>query len=194
MVTAGHCFDRSKRIHNYSNSIPRGIFSTASYMGFVDQRAYTQNGIDAELIFTSASSLVWTGYTYGAVRAGLTGATGSPFGAQVCHSGAFEGEVCGFTVDANGCIDETVPRLCNEIHTTSNNRQGVGEGDSGGPILQRRNGGTYVAGIVSISTDGPEERCNNWYPQEVRRCFANFWYTDWTAISNKWGLRVNTRP
>lgn len=192
LVTAAHCFPYGASVANYAATIPLG--NSSNHIGSVTNRDGTTNGIDAELIFAPLSNYIWTGYTIGAVHATISGATGSPAGANVCQSGAFEGENCNFYVDALGCInlgydDGGVVYQCHELHASGTNPQGLGAGDSGGPVYRYQSNGVYIVGTVSAG-DGTVTRCVNWYPQQTRNCYTNLWYTDWAAIAGPWGLTV----
>lgn len=193
MLTASHCYPLGATVLNGAymcpSSGPCTSYGTLNEMGFVAQRDGAVGGLDAELIFTPTSALLWTGYTFNAIRTGIAGTYGSPGGMQMCADGAWEGQAsCSFTVDAQGCVLS----YCNQLHASGSDVQAVGEGDSGGPALTYLSDGrAYVIGIIS-SGDGALAQCNNWNPQQVpRRCRSNVWYTDWAAMANKWGLIAN---
>lgn len=188
MITAAHCENTDDApFYNRSDLIPRG---TGNYFGFLAQRDGSYQGLDAELIFTATSDIIWTGYTFGAVRKAIAGVAGSPRFVQVCHSGAYEGEICDFEVTDAGCVDYAgFPEWCNLLLATGSNPQAVGQGDSGGPTY-RYVSGLKVNGVVSGGS-GPDVRCVNWYPQVTRDCYSDVWYTDIFPILNLWSLTVN---
>lgn len=191
LLTAEHCFSLGARVYNKSALIPRG---TGNFIGVVSNVLGGNRGIDAALINTNSSKLIFTGYTTGATTANISGFVGSPAGAKVCHSGAFEGEICGFSVDANGCNTFNGGKTyCNLLHASGTNPQAVGEGDSGGPVFTRTGSTVRASGIVTGGTHSTGMvQCNNWYPQWTGRlCGSGLWYTDIYAPVNAWTLYDN---
>ncbi len=201
LVTAAHCFANNTKVYNKSGAIPWG---NGAEIGFVSNRSQEGAAIDAELIFGRGSSLVFTGFTYGATARALSGGAGTGLNDGVCQSGAFEGEVCGFSTTEtytcyvlpylNSSYQNVSQTYCDGVTVRSTNPQAVGEGDSGGPVLKYYPGpnGTalvYAGGVVSALI-GSRSRCIGWYPQVPRTCAPSLIYTSWAAISEKWALRI----
>ncbi|OFE15673.1 hypothetical protein BA895_21785 [Humibacillus sp. DSM 29435] len=187
LVTAGHCFNLGANIFNYSASLNHG---GRGYLGRVSTRAQTERDMDAELISTRLSNLIWTGSSTSPTRTVIAGTAGSPGHKKVCHSGAYEGEKCGLTIDGVGCKNfPGVLTYCHLLHASSTNPQAVGPGDSGGPVYRMVDGQLRIVGTVT-GGDGTSARCGNWSPQNNRICRSNLWYTDWNAVASRWSLHI----
>ncbi|MEC5152577.1 hypothetical protein [Cryobacterium sp. GrIS_2_6] len=186
MLTAAHCFPVGATVYNRSATIPRG---DGAQIGTVTNIDGTSNGLDAELVHTTANSgLIWFGYTLNPTSTVIsTNPGGSPAGAVVCNDGAFEGQVCDTTVAQQGCVTFDVGPRCHILVATGSNAQDVGLGDSGGPVI--RSGTNQVVGTVT-GLGGTQARCANWYPQTVRTCGSTLYYTDINAEMNEWGLTI----
>ena len=187
IITAAHCFASGTNLYNKTSWMGNGNF-----VGTVANRDQTAGGLDAELIAAAGSSRVWRGGTagQGPTTSTWAGATTSPVGARVCHSGAFEGEHC-FTIAQNGqTINLGGRQVSSQVLAFQNDPQAVGQGDSGGPVFIEKNGGVYAAGVISAGY-GTSTRCGNWYPQITRSCFSAFYYADLGPILAKWALAVN---
>lgn len=201
MVTAGHCGNIGDTVlvgtpfYNGTGSGPR------QQMGRITNKVSSTGTIDASLIFASMGAATWDGYTRTTSAYHNSGAAGYNNGDSVCHSGAYEGKICGFASGARGCVDYGLGQRCNVVRAESTNNQGVGVGDSGGPILkyypnpggpafQRASG--IVVGVVGPSGN----TCVNWsaagqWPN--RFCGNVMYYQDWQSIASQWGVMVKTQ-
>lgn len=196
LITAAHCFAANNTIYNGAMTLQIGNMNA---MGWVANRDTASNGLDAELIETSAdggsSNLVYTGSSTNPSRATVSGATTSPVGYQVCMDGAFEGEICGLVIQkTNICINETegstTRAVCNivEAQNTSGGIA-VGAGDSGGPVFRFNGSLLDATGIVTAGSGAVA--CTN-YPAGGRPCYSTLYYTDINSILSYFTVSLNT--
>jgi len=199
MVTAGHCgsigqiVDVGTPYYNGTGSGPR------QQMGKISNDVNSNGTIDAALIFAPVAGVTWDGYTKTYSSYYNSGAAGYNYGDSVCHSGAYEGKICGFTSLTRGCADYGTGQRCNVVRAESSNNQAVGVGDSGGPVLKYYpdpNGGLALqrpTGVV-VGVVGPiGNYCVNWsgsgqWPH--RFCGNVMYYQDWQSIASQWGVTV----
>lgn len=194
LLTAAHCFSFGDTVTNNSVTIPRG---NGALIGTISATDGTSGGLDAQLIKQSCQSCagshaLWTGYTLNpsnTIFQDIPG--GSPAGLVVCDDGAFEGQVCDTTVNAQGCYVFDIGRRCHILLATGTNQNDAGHGDSGGPVFRVTNGQVFVVGTLSAIA-GTTGRCNNWYPQTgARTCGSNIFYTDINAELGKFAVNLN---
>lgn len=140
MVTAGHCG-------------PWKWYNNGQYIGQTSNDtdpAYSAYDVDAQVIPTSSSNIIWTGPLFSSVRTYITGWANASNPEVVCSEGSFAGERCG-----NVYINNTHVTF-SDGYTRSNIFIFIApciEGDSGSPVWRNTGYGPLLAGTVT-GTDG----------------------------------------
>lgn len=201
MLTAAHCFSAN------------GTVGTAVHNGWIDagtvhgsnaaiasvtysDTATSGTSMDSALMYvpagTSAVDFVCAWNCQG--RAFQAGVASNVKGAQVCASGAFEGQVCSVVISATNLT------LANDLGgMTSNLVEGsqssgvvaIGAGDSGGPVYSYTGAKLLAQGMIDGSRSAVKA-CPAGTPRaSVRSCFSTFVWVDMKALDAHWGIAPN---
>ena len=200
LLTAAHCFSLNYSVYNTSQVLFPGSASPSNLMGSVSNQDLRYGGFDAELIQAPSSSYVWTGGISTTTRATVAGAIFASPGTPVCVDGAWDGESCSYTTGSGLCITlageagRANRYACGEIPATSSTTsQGVGSGDSGGPVWLGNSGAIYATGVISALASNPAPvTCSNWNPPiTTRQCNSKFYFLDVEQPLALWSLSLN---
>jgi hypothetical protein len=116
-------------------------------------------------------------------------------GDAVCTSGAFDGQICGITVDAadltqSFCFVEVSPCPSGDVYTvdhlvkaTSSSGPAGGPGDSGGSVYSYNGSNLEARGMME---GGPSNAsCTSTPPgMSDRECGSYLWYVGMVSIDN----------
>jgi hypothetical protein len=191
-ITADHCFSYKDSIYNYDYDCPCG---SNTYMGYISQNDNAQNGVDAEVLFTTnggSSQLMYLGTPSTGNAVSVSGWTTNPVGGYVCNSGAYSGTVCGMQIiNNNTCLylADLGRQVCHLIHAYSPGGAIANEtGDSGGPIF-RDSSPYYAAGIDVASTTADTTPCQ-YNTQES--CFTDIFYDAMDSVLSAFNATIIT--
>lgn len=149
-VTAGHCLQQGRRV-NYTVAGSR-------YMGgYISKSATVRfgGGHDSALLVPTYKPHAYI-YRYGTKSTTVSAIKGTQTNYRglrnICISGAYRGESCGWTITAKEDIaDSTGHYLGNEWKVTKprNGTCPIGDGDSGSPFYINISGGVRILGLLS---------------------------------------------
>lgn len=160
LLTAGHCFNVGAHIINERCTSFTDCSGSGADMGDVTQDGLGDNrcncnGQDLDsAVFTGCngngtcggSDLIFTGALGNPQIAVVSGIGSWSVGDQICESGAYGGEVCGFVVkQVNYCDTIGEYYLCHLTRTYNANDNAV-SGDSGAPVFRFSGSSLYAVG------------------------------------------------
>jgi hypothetical protein len=189
MITADHCGIKTGITWHAGSSSSGSLLGTG-----VAQRYYGSDDINAFVKDTSATvapAVYWGSFSTDQVTP-IYGFTGYPSVNQsVCYSGSYSGTVCGNTVtDVHyyvnyGSQGDYAEQICTK---QSSSVPAVGNGDSGGPVLQVIDGKAYAQGVISGMRNAGNS-CTGLPGQEGgRQCSAVVFY----AAVEPYVIEMNT--
>jgi hypothetical protein len=215
MLTAAHCFwhdnngvgsngDGTDVFNGYvqnGGSIFPG--SSATLIGHVTMDSNVSAGItslDVALIQVSTSTVDFDAPWNSQGRAVQIGPATNYAGDQVCTSGAFDGQVCGLTVQSTDMMKPGNDGwgtfwVKNLAEATSSEPATVaaGAGDSGGPVYSY-NGSNIIANGMIDHGDGAFVNCTSNPPDAPsgRICTDGVDYVEMPHVDHNWGVTPNT--
>lgn len=180
VVTAGHCSGWPPATgHDFYTCYTKNSSNKCDYnMGTVSA-AYWNNNDDFELIKVPSAKLavgyVWINQTSNDWS--VNGHTTPVAGSYVTADGWFDGAIYDNYVDeVSGCFTEynqsgtKSHKICNDIIFDHNGSSPCPKrGDSGGPILVRESGGTYIYAVgIILASNGGQTECGGELIERVR--------------------------
>jgi hypothetical protein len=184
VLTAGHCYPMDTNIINLKWNTDGTFTGSGTAMGSVTHRGLVHS-LDSE-VFTGCNGsgtcggtgAIWTGVLGSPTVTSVSGVGSWAQGDSVCASGAYGGEICGFTVasDVNYCNTIAGYYFCHLTRATGNVANLPMPGDSGAPTY-RKSGG-YAQAVGTITGDNTIN--------------GNVWFTGINAELSEFGASLIT--
>ena len=195
VLTAGHCFSIGDTVHNYdaySSVGGNGTVGTINFGTYADEDDGDVKGI-LTTGFGGSSSLDYfgTGGPGDSTKVTVNSGRDPVVGSAVCGDGAFDGKLCGGTVEkilvCKTYTGGDGTTHCGEDEETSPGTYIAGEGDSGGPVTGPA--GSTAFGTIAFG-EGSVYQCNVENPTGSRSCYGTVWFESMGYIQRFWGVTV----
>jgi hypothetical protein len=155
--------------------------------------------LDVALILVSTSTVDFNAAWNSQGRAVQTGTSTNAVGDKVCTSGAFDGQVCGLTVqvtDMTKCGNAGWGSFCvshlAEATSSAPATVAAGQGGSGGPVFSYSGSNILANGMIEQG-DGAFATCTSVPPGiSGRVCTDSVDYVEIPHINSNWGVTPNT--
>jgi Trypsin len=211
MLTAAHCFWALPHngvgaavlngyVENNGSIYPSSSATLIGDVGTENNLSAGKTSLDVALIPVSTSTVDFDAPWNSQGRAIQIGPATNAAGDQVCTSGAFDGQVCGLTVqstDMTKCGDDGWGRFCvsHLAEATSSEPATVaaGKGDSGGPVFSYSRSNILANGMIEQG-DGAFANCTSNPPDAPsgRICTDGIDYVEMPHIDSNWGVAPNS--